>query len=185
MKPHGRDEVRQALLDAATELFARRGPSNVSVRDIAARAGVNHGLVHRHFGSKDNLLGEVMRTLVAMVEHELGPPEHDESLAELLPRALVATQRHRAYWQILMRALLEGIDPATMQTGFPVVRRLAAAAQRQRLPGMPTLSPEATTAALVGLGLGLSAFEPFVRTALHLDERRWQQTQVELLALLR
>jgi AcrR family transcriptional regulator len=46
-----------AVVKAAEELFAERGPSATTMRDIAARSGVNYGLVHRHFGTKKRLLG--------------------------------------------------------------------------------------------------------------------------------
>jgi AcrR family transcriptional regulator len=65
--PHGRAEVESALIAAAADLFATRSPSSVSVRDIASAAGVNHGLVHRYFGSKDALLGAVLRSLADQV----------------------------------------------------------------------------------------------------------------------
>jgi AcrR family transcriptional regulator len=52
--------TRDALLASAVELFAEHGPASVSIRDIARHAGVNHGLVHRHFGSKDDLLAEAI-----------------------------------------------------------------------------------------------------------------------------
>ncbi|MUM35063.1 TetR family transcriptional regulator, partial [Mycolicibacterium sp. CBMA 361] len=46
--PVGRDEVVAAILEAAAELFAARGPAATSIRDIAAKSNVNHGLVFRH-----------------------------------------------------------------------------------------------------------------------------------------
>jgi len=60
-RPTGRDEVRAAVLDAAGRHFAARG-ANASLRDIAAEAGVNLGLIHRHFGNKDDLLQAVLDT---------------------------------------------------------------------------------------------------------------------------
>src|SRR5438067_4529700 len=59
-RPTGRDEVVQALLDAADRLFATTGPGDVSLRGIAREAGVNHGLVHRHFGTQDDLLDRLL-----------------------------------------------------------------------------------------------------------------------------
>src|SRR6516165_2267802 len=58
--PTGREEVVAAILEAATDLFAERGPAATSIRDIAARSRVNHGLVFRHFGTKDQLVGAVL-----------------------------------------------------------------------------------------------------------------------------
>ncbi|MCQ4041196.1 TetR family transcriptional regulator [Streptantibioticus rubrisoli] len=52
--------TRQALLDAAAALFAERGFERATVRDIAARAGVNQALLFRYFGSKKALFGEVL-----------------------------------------------------------------------------------------------------------------------------
>ncbi|MEU7182611.1 TetR/AcrR family transcriptional regulator [Streptomyces celluloflavus] len=52
--------TRLLLLKAASDLFAERGYERATVRDIAARAGVNQALLFRYFGSKKALLGEVM-----------------------------------------------------------------------------------------------------------------------------
>jgi len=53
-----------ALVDAAAELILKRG-LNISVRDIAAAANVNHGLVHTYFGSKEALLTAALDDLNA------------------------------------------------------------------------------------------------------------------------
>jgi AcrR family transcriptional regulator len=50
------DKTRRALLDAAVVLVAERGWDAVTTRQIAERAGVNQGLIHYHFRSKDHLL---------------------------------------------------------------------------------------------------------------------------------
>ncbi|MET1075957.1 MAG: helix-turn-helix domain-containing protein, partial [Umezawaea sp.] len=61
-EPRRRDSAatRAALLAAATSLFAERGFEHATVRDIAARAGVNQALLFRYFGSKDALYASVM-----------------------------------------------------------------------------------------------------------------------------
>ena len=53
-------DLREALLDAAEELFSEQGFSAVPVRAVAERAGVNPALVHYYFGSKQKLLLAVM-----------------------------------------------------------------------------------------------------------------------------
>ena len=60
-RPVGRDEVIEATIRAASELFAERNPSQVSVREIASRAGVSHALVHRYLGSKDDIFAAALK----------------------------------------------------------------------------------------------------------------------------
>ncbi|CCC66032.1 BCGM3439c [Mycobacterium tuberculosis variant bovis BCG str. Moreau RDJ] len=82
--PTGREEVAAAILQAATDLFAERGPAATSIRDIAARSKVNHGLVFRHFGTKDQLVGAVLDHLGTKLTRLL----HSEAPADIIERAL-------------------------------------------------------------------------------------------------
>ncbi|GAA3441263.1 TetR/AcrR family transcriptional regulator [Planomonospora venezuelensis] len=51
--------ARAVIRDRALELFAAQGPDAVTVRRIAAAAGVSPGLVIHHFGSKERLRAAV------------------------------------------------------------------------------------------------------------------------------
>ena len=62
--------ARARIRDRALELFAERGADAVSVRDIAAAAGVSHALVLHHYGSKQRLR-EVVDEYVAGVFDEM------------------------------------------------------------------------------------------------------------------
>lgn len=46
---------RQAILDAARQLFATQGYTATSISDIVARAGTSVGLPYYHFGSKKKI----------------------------------------------------------------------------------------------------------------------------------
>jgi len=63
-------ETRESLLAAAERLFAARGFAGVSVRMIAAEAGVNWSLVGYHFRGKEGLLAEVYRRHCATLNAE-------------------------------------------------------------------------------------------------------------------
>jgi AcrR family transcriptional regulator len=54
----------ERVLDAATEVFAASGP-DVSVHEIAQRAGVGHATVFRRFPTKDSLMSAVVERRVA------------------------------------------------------------------------------------------------------------------------
>lgn len=58
-RPTGADEVRAAVVRAAARRFAAEGP-RASLRDIAADAEVNVGLIHRHIGNKGDLVRAVL-----------------------------------------------------------------------------------------------------------------------------
>ena len=51
---------RAAILEAAREVFTERGYARATIREIARRAGVTHGLVMLHFGTKEQLLIEAL-----------------------------------------------------------------------------------------------------------------------------
>lgn len=53
---------REALVDAAIESLKRWGHEGLSVRRIAAEAGVSIGLINHYFPSKDGLVAESYRT---------------------------------------------------------------------------------------------------------------------------
>src|SRR3954453_7863116 len=50
---------REAVLDAASEMFAQRG-DNVQMEEIAARAGLSVGTLYRHFADKQALLAAII-----------------------------------------------------------------------------------------------------------------------------
>lgn len=55
------DSRRGPLLDAAAELFAHKGYSGTSTRDIAKAVGMLPGSIYYHFRSKDEILLAVYR----------------------------------------------------------------------------------------------------------------------------
>jgi AcrR family transcriptional regulator len=63
---------RAAILDAARAAFAERGFAKATIRDIAARADVTHGLVMRHFPSKEALFIAAAPELSGLAEDVSG-----------------------------------------------------------------------------------------------------------------
>lgn len=54
-RPYHHGRLRQALLDAALEIVAERGPAALSIRETASRAGVSHAAPKRHFATVTEL----------------------------------------------------------------------------------------------------------------------------------
>lgn len=55
---------RRALIDAAISAIGERGSLDVTMSDIAGRAGVSSALAHHYFGAKEGLLQATMRHLL-------------------------------------------------------------------------------------------------------------------------
>ena len=64
------DRTRSAILAAAEWLYADRGFSEVTLRDIVAEANVNLAAVNYHFGSKDELIAELFVTRSLQLNRE-------------------------------------------------------------------------------------------------------------------
>jgi len=57
--------VRRALIDSAKVLMGIRSPRQISGRELARHAGVNYGLIHHYFGTKDNVFAEAVAEATA------------------------------------------------------------------------------------------------------------------------
>ncbi len=64
------DTTRLSILDAAERCFAEGGFDGVSLRTITEVAGVDLALVNYHFGTKDNLLREVIARRAKIVHED-------------------------------------------------------------------------------------------------------------------
>ncbi|WP_206060963.1 TetR family transcriptional regulator [Nonomuraea basaltis] len=80
------DASRAAILDAARAAFAERGYARATIREIAQRAGVTHGLVMRHFSSKEQLFIAAMPGARDLDDLMPGSPE---TLPERIAQAYV------------------------------------------------------------------------------------------------
>ena len=88
------DARRGKIRDAAVRVFARKGFHNARVGDIAAEAGVAHGLLYHYFESKDALLESVFReTWSAMLDLIREVEESGEPAREQLRRVAAVVLR--------------------------------------------------------------------------------------------
>jgi TetR/AcrR family transcriptional regulator, transcriptional repressor of bet genes len=62
---------RRALIDAAIDAIGERGSLDVTMSDIAGRAGVSAALAHHYFGGKEDLLFATMRHILSELGRDL------------------------------------------------------------------------------------------------------------------
>ena len=81
--------ARERLLAAAMEYVAEHGVGDLSLRGLAAALGTSHRMLSYHFGSREGLLIEVIRTVEAQQRAGLATLLLDEnaSPAEVMRRA--------------------------------------------------------------------------------------------------
>lgn len=77
---------RRALIDATISAIGERGSLDVTMSEIAGRAGVSSALAHHYFGAKHDLLEATMRHLMA----ELGADMRQALSDSGSPRARVS-----------------------------------------------------------------------------------------------
>ncbi len=98
-------ETRQRLLEAAGEVFTKRGFRNSTIREICRRARANLAAVNYHFGDKKRLYAAVMEYAQARAREKY-PLDFGES-AELPP-----AQRLHAFIHHVMFSLFAGGVPS-------------------------------------------------------------------------
>ncbi len=120
---------RDAIVAAARELFAERGPA-AQMDDIAARAGVGVGTVYRHFPTKEALLTELVAdvfrgfTVAAVRAGDVSDPW--TAFEGVLRDCLASMQRDAAGRDAIMRSdeiIWEGVeaDKAELNAAMQVV----------------------------------------------------------------
>ncbi len=170
-RTRGSAAVRMALIEAAAEMLGEVGPKSLTVRDLADRAGVNHGQVHHYFGGKRGLLEAAIRHLAE---------RHFANAVELTgdgdyPPPLSMSE-DRAYFRALCQSVMDGDlelvktvdDDDTVSVPRRVLRKL-----RASHPGSDDLDVRASFAALAAMQLGWIAFEElmFLNAEVARDER--------------
>ena len=155
--PTGREQVAAAILEAATDLFAERGPAATSIRDIATRSKVNHGLVFRHFGTKEQLVGAVLDHLGADLTGLL----QSGAGADVVDKALDRQMR------VMARTVLDGYPAEQLQKRFPNVAGMLDAVR----PHYDNeIDARLAVANALALQIGWRLFAPILRSAAGLDE---------------
>ncbi len=175
-----REQTTTAILDAAEKLFAARGFTAVTVRDIAAEAGVSHALVHRYLGSK----ADVYRAMLVRNEDAIRSAASDEddilAAASLMLREGLTHQRR--YVRLVAHSALHGLSYDRTAGSFAATQRLVELAQNAVAAGEKTpvagttapdrgvVDPKFVVASVVALFIGWIAAEDWILRAASLDD---------------
>lgn len=162
------EETRAALLAAAEQIVAERGPGGLSVRAVASAAGTSTRAVYSLFGSKDGLLIEALahdafRFLVAEIDKL---EETDDPAADLIAIGVPVFRRlvleHPALYRIAFQRVVPGLDasPELVATRQRAWDQLIAKVERLESAGLlRDKSPAEAAVEFIAMSEGLGNAE--------------------------
>ncbi|WP_406008505.1 TetR/AcrR family transcriptional regulator [Streptomyces sp. NBC_00637] len=120
-RPYHHGDLRRAILAAALDVIATDGPTGLSLRDLARRAGVSHAAPAHHFRDRTGLL-----TAIAAEGHGLLATALAEAtdLRDAGVRYVRFAREHPAHFQVMFAPELLRADDLELTTA----RALSAAA---------------------------------------------------------
>jgi AcrR family transcriptional regulator len=129
-RPYHHGDLRRAILGAALDVIAANGPSALSLRDLARRAGVSHAAPAHHFKDRAGLLTAIAAEgfgLLASTLREAG------DLKEAGVRYVRFAREHPAHFQVMFAPELLRAGDLELATA----RALAGEALREAVTAVP------------------------------------------------
>jgi AcrR family transcriptional regulator len=141
--------TKEKILDTAERLIASQGFAATSLRQIISEAQVNLAAVHYHFGSKEELLDQLVlrkvtrvneerESLLERFEREAGdrPVAVEKILAAFFQPMIEAGCRNPQFVRVMGRLIAEGMIPSIAERHFQPTTSRFVAALRRALPDL-------------------------------------------------
>jgi AcrR family transcriptional regulator len=190
------EERKAQILRAAYEVGSERGLERLTIRLVAAEAGLSNGLVHFHFRSKESLLVALLDWVLASTavlevsDGIAGIRSPLERLLALLRREMDRLTRDRRRIHLIFDFWVMGIRHSTIRNrmraeanryreAFRPMTEAVLAAEPQRFPGV---TPDGLAAVSVGFVIGCALQS--VIDAEHFDVAEFRAAANGLLAQL-
>jgi AcrR family transcriptional regulator len=142
--------TKEKILDTAERLIASQGFAATSLRQIISEAQVNLAAVHYHFGSKEELLDQLVlrkvtrvneerKALLERFERESGgdPVPVEKILAAFFQPMIEAGSRNPQFVRLMGRLIAEGLIPSIAEKHFQPTTSRFVGALRRALPHLP------------------------------------------------
>ena len=146
--------TRRSLREALFALARERGLDEISVSDIAERAGVNRSTYYQHYSDKDTLLADALDAVIDEVVGERRTSDVTENEgAEMLFGYLRHVEEHAALYEVLLGENGSATIQVRMANRLQVLLLDAFEGEHAQPPGMAELPTSVAAAALAGAGL--------------------------------
>ena len=178
--PRGKQQVQRALVDAGIKLFSERGMKNVSVRELADEACVNHSLLFRHFGNKDGLIKVVFEERF----EKMGVFNNSEITdgEQMLETSIRAVMRDEQLWRLMTFAALEGSDWILRSIPSPYIKATLSQLEKSQNEGSIYNGVEASVLLGSGfaLGLGWAVFRKILMSMAGAQDRNFEELRIQV-----
>ena len=134
---------RQLIIDAAADLFCRKGYANVAMGDVAEAVAIGPSALYRHFRGKQDLLATVVGAALDTLDDAFTAAE-DERLPDVSQALAAAVLRHRGVgvlWHRESRQLAPA-DHREFRTAIDQIAARFAALIRARRPALEAVEAE-------------------------------------------
>jgi AcrR family transcriptional regulator len=128
-KVAGVEDTRLRILAATRELYATKGSRGTTTREVADRAGVNEATLFRHFGTKQQLLSEMLNyysgvsDFPEMLTRIRSLPAIEEQLLEVASVLVVGMRGKEDLIKVSMAEELSNPDGSTCAWRAPTEAR--------------------------------------------------------------
>lgn len=173
-KTKGRQNVEKKLIESAAVLVGSIGPNQLTIRDIADHAGVNHAQIHHYFGSKDGLLSATYKLLA--FEHIEQLQRRNVSVDNLVREPLGDITNN--YFKAIIRAVLDNrMDLVMVQVDANLSMSKKTLDQLVKLKNSkkPTAEMKAAIAIVMVVEFGFAAMKPYIMEVLDIDEKEMKK----------
>jgi AcrR family transcriptional regulator len=173
-KTKGRQNVEKKLIESAAVLVGSIGPNQLTIRDVADHAGVNHAQIHHYFGGKDGLLTATYKLLA--FEHIEQLQRRNVSVDNLISEPLGDITNN--YFKAIIRAVLDNrMDLVRVQVDSILSMSKKTLDQLVKLKNekKPTAEMKAAIAIVMVVEFGLASMKPYIMEVLDINEKEMKK----------
>jgi AcrR family transcriptional regulator len=166
----GRKNVEKRLIDSAAELLSSFGPNQLSIRDIALHAGVNHAQIHHYFGGKQGLLEATYKQLAFTHMQQL--ERRNINVMDLGDEPLSDVTDN--YFNALIRAVLDGkmdLLMAQSDSGLSMSKKTLSDLTKLRGASKPSAEEKAAVALVMVMEFGWAASKSYIKQSLKVSDK--------------
>ncbi|MFL2709870.1 MAG: TetR/AcrR family transcriptional regulator [Gammaproteobacteria bacterium] len=164
----GRKNVEKRLIDSASFLVSSVGPNQLTIRDIADHAGVNHAQIHHYFGGKKGLLMATYKQLAfehvqQLERRKISPTNLGEE-----PLSMITDD----YFKAIIRAVLDDqmeLVRVQIDSNLSMSRQTLKQLTKIKKLKKPNSEMKSAVAIAMVVEFGLAAMEQYIDEVLEMN----------------